>query len=195
MIQNISIKNKITSILLVITIITSLKSCGIYRKVDAKDFPPEPEKRVQKNLEEGRGFKLFGNDKNNGGGNFDFASSNEMWRASLDILNFMPLISADYGGGLIITDWYNDQGQTNESIKITIRFLTNEIRADALEITVFNKNCKIDTNCRIVQSNTKIEEELKVAILTKAAKYKKDFEEAKPKNRKRPLSTITNESE
>jgi len=138
---------------------------------------------------------LFGNDKNNGGGNFDFASSNEMWRASLDILNFMPLISADYGGGLIITDWYNDQGQTNESIKITIRFLTNEIRADALEITVFNKNCKIDTNCRIVQSNTKIEEELKVAILTKAAKYKKDFEEAKPKNRKRPLSTITNESE
>ena len=112
-----------------------------------------------------------------------------MWRASLDILNFMPLISADYGGGLIITDWYNDQGQTDESIKITIRFLTNEIRADALEITVFNKNCKVDTNCKIVQSNTQIENELKIAILTKAAKYKKEFIEANP-TKKRPLNTI-----
>ena len=188
MIQNISSKNKISGILLILTIIISLKSCGIYRKVDAKDFPPEPEKRVQKNIEEGRGFKLFNNNKNNNG-NFDFATSNEMWRASLDILNFMPLISADYGGGLIITDWYNDQGQTDESIKITIRFLTNEIRADALEITVFNKNCKVDTNCKIVQSNTQIENELKIAILTKAAKYKKEFIEANP-TKKRPLNTI-----
>lgn len=188
MIQNILIKNKVGLILLIILIVSTLKSCGIYRKVDAKDFPPEPEKRIQKNLEEGRGFKIF-NNKNNGSGNFDFASSNEMWRASLDILNFMPLISADYGGGLIITDWYNDQGQTDESIKITIRFLTNEIRADALEITVFNKNCKIDTNCKIVQGNSQIIDELKVAILTKAAKYKKDFDEANPQ-RKRPLNTI-----
>ena len=155
-------------------ILINLNSCGIYRPVSAKDYPPEPEKRVQKNLQEGRGFTLMGNN-NKKGGEFDFATSNEMWRASLDILSFMPLTSADYGGGLIITDWYNDsQNEINDSIKISVRFLSNEIRADALEITVFSKECNANINCKVSQSNPTIENELKVAILKRAAKYKKD---------------------
>ena len=162
-----------------------LNSCGIYRPVDAKDFPPEPEKRIQKNLQEGRGFQIMGGNKK--GGDFDFATSNEMWRASLDILDFMPLTSADYGGGLIITDWYNDQNDTNDSVKISIRFLSNEIRADALKIQVFNKQCEKEINCRVSQSNPKIENELKVAILKRAAKYKKDLVDSNPK---RPINTI-----
>ena len=164
-----------------------LSSCGIYRPVSAKDYPPEPEKRVQKNLQEGKGFTIMGAMNNDKGGDFNFATSNEMWRASLDILDFMPLTSADYGGGLIITDWYSDQGNSNDSIKISIRFLSNEIRADALKINVFSKQCEITANCKISQSNPKIENELKVAILKKAAKYKKDIVDANPK---RPLNTI-----
>ena len=132
----IFIKN-ITKFSLYFLIILHLTSCGVYRPTDAKEFPPEPEKRVQKNIDEGRGFRMFKNE--NQGGVFDFASSNELWRASLDTLDFMPLISADYGGGLIITDWYSDQGNSNDSIKISIRFLSNEIRADALKINVFSK--------------------------------------------------------
>ena len=105
-------------IVLLLTILVNLNSCGFYRPVSAKDYPPEPEKRVQKNLQEGRGFTLMGNN-NKKSGEFDFATSNEMWRASLDILNFMPLTSADYGGGLIITDWYTDgQNENEDSIKI-----------------------------------------------------------------------------
>ena len=169
------------------TILIHLNSCGIYRPVSAKDFPPEPEKRIQKNIQEGRGFTLMGAVDKNKGGNFSFASSNEMWRASLDILDFMPLTSADYGGGLIITDWYSDQGNSNDSIKISIRFLSNEIRADALKIKVFSKQCEITANCKVSQSNPKIENELKVAILKKAAKYKKDIVDSNPK---RPLNTI-----
>ena len=88
------------------TIIFHLNSCGIYRPTDAWEFPPEPKKRVKKNLDECRGFRLF--DKDERGGVFDFATSNELWRASLDTLDFMPLISADYGGGILITDWYNE---------------------------------------------------------------------------------------
>ena len=164
-----------------------LSSCGIYRPVSAKDYPPEPEKRVQKNLQEGKGFTIMGAMNNNKGGDFNFATSNEMWRASLDILDFMPLTSADYGGGLIITDWYSDQGNSNDSIKISIRFLSNEIRADALKINVFSKQCEITANCKVSQSNPKIENELKVAILKKAAKYKKDIVDSNPK---RPLNTI-----
>ena len=86
----------------------------------------------------------------------------------------MPLSSADYGGGLIITEWYNENGETDDSIKISVRFLSNEIRADALKITVFSKKCDANVNCKVLQSNPKIEEELQVAILRKAAKYKKD---------------------
>ena len=168
-------------------IFINLNSCGIYRPVSAKDYPPEPEKRIKKNLEEGRGFTIMGQMNKKGGGDFEFATSNEMWRASLDILDFMPLTSADYGGGLIITDWYSDQSNINDSIKISIRFLSNEIRADALKINVFSKECERTVNCKISQSNPKIENELKVAILKRAAKYKKDIIDSNPK---RSLNSI-----
>ena len=168
-------------------ILINLNSCGIYRPVSAKDFPPEPEKRIQKNLQEGRGFTIMGAMNKKGDGNFNFATSNEMWRASLDILDFMPLTSADYGGGLIITDWYSDGSNANDSIKISIRFLSNEIRADALNIKVFSKECEKTINCKVSQSNPEIENELKVAILKRAAKYKKDMIDSNPE---RDLNTI-----
>ena len=107
---------------------------------DARKFPDDPAKRVEQNLKEGRGFRLNDVMKNQGGV-FDFASSNELWRASLDSIDFIPLASANYSGGIIITDWYSNDFNSNESIKITIRFLTNEIRSDAIDIKVYNKTC------------------------------------------------------
>ena len=181
-----NLDNILIKLTILLLIVTNLNSCGIYRPVSAKDFPPEPEKRVQKNLQEGKGFTLMNNNKNKGG-DFNFATSNEMWRASLDILDFMPLTSADYGGGLIITDWYNEESNLNDSIKISIRFLSNEIRADALSIKVFSKQCEKTINCKVSQSNPEIESELKVAILKRAAKYKKDMIDSSPK---RDLNTI-----
>ena len=168
-------------------LLVKLNSCGIYRPVSAKDYPPEPEKRIQKNLQEGKGFTIMGGMNKSKGGDFDFATSNEMWRASLDILDFMPLTSADYGGGLIITDWYSDESNSKDSIKISIRFLSNEIRADALKIKVFSKECLKEANCKISQSNPKIEDELMIAILKRAAKYKKDQIDSTPK---RSLNSI-----
>jgi len=184
-------KNTIIKLLCLFTLLINLNSCGIYRPVSAKDYPPEPEKRVQKNLQEGRGFQIMGSKKNKGG-DFNFATSNEMWRASLDILDFMPLTSADYGGGLIITDWYSDETNPGDSIKISIRFLSNEIRADALKIKVFSKECRKTINCKITESNSKIENELKVAILKRAAKFKQDKIDANPK---RDLNTILTPSD
>ena len=160
--------------LLIITFFSFLlltNSCGVYRPVDAKKYPPNPELRVKKNLEEGRGFRLmtgFGGKK---GGEFEFANSNPLWRASLDIIDFMPLLSVDYGGGIIITDWYGEENE-KDSIKISIQFLSNEIRSDALKIKVFKKNCTSLTDCKIFVSKSSINEELRVAILKKAALYK-----------------------
>ena len=107
------------------------------------------------------------------GGDFIFASSNELWRASLDTIDFMPLASVNYSGGIIITDWYPDETSTNESVKISIRFLTNEVRTDALDIKVFYKQCNQITNCKVVQKEGPLVAELKKQILTKATIYKK----------------------
>ena len=132
---------KIFSFLLLFGVL--LTGCnGKFPGADARKFPDDPKLRVKKNLEEGRGFKV-GNllETNKRGGVFEFASSNELWRASLDVLDFMPLTSVNYSGGIIISDWYSTEQSSNESIKISIRFLTNELRSDALDIKVFNKKC------------------------------------------------------
>ena len=152
---------------------------------DARKFPDDPKLRVKKNLEEGRGFKL--NDMLKSGrkaGVFEFASSNELWRASLDVIDFMPLASVNYSGGIIITDWYSNERSQNESIKITIRFLTNEIRSDALNIKIFTRKCKENLiNCKYIESNKSLVAELKKEILKRATKFQ--IEEKEKKNEKK----------
>jgi len=148
---------------------------------DARKNSPDPAERIKKNLEEGRGMKLMDFNKKKGGV-FEFASSNELWRASLDVIDFMPLTSVNYSGGIIITDWYSNNKDQNESIKISIRFLTNEIRSDALNIKVFTRRCEISLlNCKYIDSNDVLVAELKKEILKKAAIYKKQNLD-KPKN-------------
>lgn len=107
------------------------------------------------------------------GGDFMFASANELWRASLDTIDFMPLSSVNYSGGIIITDWYSDNDSLDESVKISIRFLTNEVRADALDIKIFYKKCNQVVSCKISQKSGSLLTELKKEILSKAAIYKK----------------------
>ena len=148
-----------------------LNSCGT--GVDARKYPPDPTLRVKKNMEEGRGFRLMDTIQKKGGTSYEFASANELWRASLDSLDFMPLLSANYSGGIIITDWYTDGVNSNESIKISIRFLTNEIRSDALDIKVFFKECSANLNCKISQKGGTLIAELKKKILTQAKIYEK----------------------
>ncbi len=162
-------------ILFIIIAFSLLTQCGIYRKTDARKIPGNVNDRVQKNLEEGKRIRFGGSNKG-GGGNFSFATSNEMWRATIEILDFIPLNNADYGGGIIITDWYNEDGSGKDSIKIMVRFLSNEIRADGLKVTVYNKSCKSNSgiqNCSTqIDESGQISQELKLAILKKAAIYK-----------------------
>ena len=140
---------------------------------DARKFPADPAKRVEQNLKEGRGFRL--SEMNKRSGVFDFASSNELWRASLDVIDFMPLSSVNYSGGIIITDWYSENQNPNESVKITIRFLTNEVRSDALDIKIFNRKCLDNLlNCKFTQTDGVLVTELKKEILKKAAIYKEN---------------------
>ena len=110
------------------------------------------------------------------GTNYEFASSNPLWRATLDTLDFMPLVSANYSGGIVVTDWYSENNTPNESVKISVRFLTNEIRSDALDINIFLKKCSENlTNCSISKNNTDLVADLNLNILKKATKYQKDI--------------------
>ena len=179
-------------ILVFFTFLIILSSCEAlkYKKTEAGEVPVNAKDRVAKNIEEGRGFRLFGNEKK--GGTFDFASSNELWRATLDTIDFMPLVSANYSGGIIITDWYNDGKSSGQSVKISVRFLTNEVRADALDVKVFTKNCETSIDCKVSENKGTLVTQLTKSILKKAAVYekenisknKKKYEYSKPDNKK-----------
>ena len=158
---------------LIFLIFVMVSQCGIYKKTDARKVPTNAKERVKKNIAEGKKIK-FGQLGKGGSGTFEFATSNEMWRATVDILDFMPLANVDYGGGVIITDWYNE-GNQNDSIKIMVQFLSNEIRADGLKVIVYDRKCGSTNslNCSTsVDDKNSIGQELKLAILKKAAEMK-----------------------
>ena len=147
-----------------------LTSCG-NKFGDFRKTPVNAQERAKKNVEEGRGVSL-GNIMGNRGTNFEFSTSNPMWRASLEILDFLPLSTVDYSGGMIITDWYSDTSEnSNESLKISVRFLSNEIRSDSLKIVIHKKNCSASADCGValLPNNSKLNSELLSVILRKAS--------------------------
>ena len=172
--MNFSFKN-IKKLIFIGIISLLLGACnGKIPGADARKYSPDPKKRVEQNMAEGRAVTLnqiFSNDKK-GGGVFEFASSNELWRASLDVIDFIPLSSVNYSGGVIISDWYSSKKNLKESIKISIRFLTNDIRSDALNIKVFKRKCDVSIiDCIITEDNGVLVSELKKEILKKAKLY------------------------
>jgi hypothetical protein len=185
---------KLTLLLMITAFI--LTNCGFYKRSDVKDNPVNVKERVQKNIEEGRGIR-FGKGGFGSGGTFDFASSNELWRASIDILDFVPFTNASYSGGIIITDWFSGNSKVeNEKrmLKITVRFLTNEIRADALKINIHEKICKLNTvnDCNVNKISSNLENEIKLAILKKAALLERGAfkKEAKEYRKKKPQGNV-----
>ena len=172
--QYFMINFKFLNIILILAILISLNSCGLYKRSDIEDNPVNVNERVKKNIKEGRGIR-FGKGATRGG-DFDFASSNPLWRASIEIFDFVPLTNASYSGGIIITDWFSSENKnqdTTRDLKITVKFLTNDIRADALDVTVFEKICKSE-NCKTNKVESKLEKEIKLAILKKATIMEKE---------------------
>ena len=171
-----------------------LDACGFYTPGDrARKIPPNVDERVQKNLEEGKGWSIKKMQEGGGGGtSYQFASSNPLWRATLEILDFLPLANVDYSGGIITTDWYNEGTSADESIKITVRFLTNEIRADGIRIIIHKKRCNAQQTCAVKKISSALERELQASILKKAVLLEKEFNKKNKKKYKRPKITDSN---
>ena len=147
------------------------------KKVDPS-IPAGAKERARKNIEEGRGVSLKGAFGKRGT-NYEFSTSNPLWRASLEIIDFMPLTTVDYSGGIIITDWYSDNNNSNDSIKITVRFLSNEVQSNSLKIIVHNKKCKTNEVCSINEIDSNIKFELQRSILAKAAALELETKKSK----------------
>ena len=184
------INQKIYFGLIGVVIFSFLSSCSdgkFWDPADARKVSPNAQERVKKNLEEGKGIS-FGKLMDGGSGTtYQFASSNPMWRATLEILDFLPLANVDYSGGIITTDWYNEGTSLDESIKITVRFLTNEIRSDGLRIIVHKKRCNAQQNCKITKISSTLEHELQVAILKKAIIFEKEFNKNRKKYKRKEI--------
>ena len=161
------------SVLAIFTL-SLLNSCNFFKRSDIKDNPVNVNERVKRNIQEGRGIR-FGKGATRGG-DFDFASSNPLWRSAIDVMDFVPLTNASYSGGIIITEWFSSEKNSgnNRELKITVQFMTNEIRADAIKVLVFEKSCDQINNCQTKKIKSKLEGELKLAILKKAALFEKD---------------------
>ena len=141
--------------------------------------PISAEEKRRKNIDEGRGASLGSILGSRGSTNYEFSSSNPMWRATLETLDFLPLSTVDYSGGVVITDWYSENN-SKESIKISIRFLSNEIRSDSLKIVVHKKTCSNNANCKtFLSSSNVIKDELRSTILRKASLMQKSDKEKK----------------
>jgi len=160
--------------LFLLSLASIVVSCGPFKPkyTDLRKVPGNPKEKREKNIKEGRGFRAMGLLEKKGSGSFEFASSNSMWRATLDLLDFTPLSNVDYSGGVIITDWFNESSD-QDPIKITVRFLSNEIRADGLKIIIHKKICKKIDDCKIIKVDSTLGQEIKLAILKKAAVMKK----------------------
>ena len=172
--------SKILKITIIFTSLLILQNCGIYKKVDSRKVPVQGKDRALKNVEEGRGISLKNLGKNRGT-NYEFSTSNPMWRATLDVLDFMPLTTVDYSGGVIISDWYGDQSNENDSIKISVRFLSNAIQSNSLNVIVHKRSCAKIGSCSVKKISSKIEEELIISIIKKAALLEKESKEKKKK--------------
>ena len=181
--QKFRISTVFTKILAIFSILL-IASCAVPdfmkpSKVDARKRPTNAKERARQNVEEGRGISLKGAIGGRKSTTYEFSTSNPLWRASLEIIDFMPLSTVDYSGGIIITDWYSDSNNFNESIKITVRFLSNEIASNSIKIIVHNKKCKTTENCTVNEIDSKIKLELQRTILAKAAQYEIDQKKSK----------------
>ena len=177
----------IVSLLITFSLLNS--SCSTFKKEEKKEGEVTIKKKQESvNMKErilereSTGIWNSSKSRKSGGTTYEFATANALWRASLETLDFIPLTSVNYSGGIIVTDWYSDNQNLDENLKITVRFLTNEIRADALDLKIFYRNCDSQNRCKVTEKDGTLVNELKKEILKKAALYQKEDNNKKKDN-------------
>jgi hypothetical protein len=144
---------------------------------EKKIIEPNVDKRAREAADKGGGiFANFG--KQGSTTTYDFATSNVLWRATLKTLDFLPIINADYSGGIIIYDWYSESLDSSEQIKVSVRFLNNEVKSESIQVSIFKKICK-DEKCSTIRLSNSMPKDIKESILASAKILKIEEEKSK----------------
>jgi hypothetical protein len=147
---------------------------------ERKTYELDEKKRIRENIEKGGG--IFGDiGKSSKETTFSFGTSNVLWRATLKSLDFMPLASIDYSGGVLVTDWYSENANPQEKIKIMVRFLSNELRTDSVVVIAHKMNCNTQGVCSTTILNEKFNESIKDTIINTARLIRIEDEKKKIK--------------
>ena len=177
-----SSKNRVLKFFTNILILLAIISCAKSDPVTGESKIPEPsvEKRAREFADKGGGiFGDINNRRSGGSTSVDFATSNVLWRASLKTLDFIPLATVDYSGGIIITDWYSEGKLNKEQIKIQIRFVSTELRSESIQVISYKKICETNNECLNIAGNENFNREIKDLIINAARQIK--IEENKKK--------------
>ena len=157
--------------ILLLFVLIFIQSCSKTDPVTGEKvlIEPNPQKRAEAARDASGG--IFGNigKSGNNQSTVNFATTNVLWKATLKTLDFIPLQSVDYAGGILITDWYSDEKNTGDFIKITIKFLDNEVRSNSINVTSHKKTCsKGNDNCPVVKLSENFNNEIKDTIIQTA---------------------------
>ena len=159
----------------------SLDDAEIVRAPPAEDLvlKRERERREAEGSSEDDSFvgnlfkdiSVFGKKGATGGGG-GIGVNKYIWKATLDTLAFMPLVSADPFGGVVITDWHSESEKSKEKFKIVAYIIGKELRVDGIKIAVFKK-IKNDNGDWVDKKSSKVlQNKVEDAILTRARKFK-----------------------
>jgi hypothetical protein len=171
---------KIASLYLIIGALFSCSSAVDPVTGERKTYEMNERERIKQNVEKGGG--IFGEiGKSSKDTTFSFGTSNVLWRATLKSLEFMPLASIDYSGGVLVTDWYSENANPQEKIKIMVRFLSNELRTDSVVVIAHKMNCNAQGVCSTTILNEKFNDSIKDTIINAARLIK--IEDEKKKNK------------
>jgi hypothetical protein len=165
--------NKYSHLILIILFLIIISSCSQKDPTTGEiiRMEPNPDKRAKEFADKGGG--IFGDiNKRSSSTTFEFASSNILWRATLKSLDFLPLLNADYSGGIIIYDWYSQTNNPKEQIKISVQFLNNELRSDSIKITAHKKICETAERCSNSTLDQSFANSIKDSIMTSARTLK-----------------------
>ena len=160
--------------LLIISIILLTLSCAKTDPITGEKIiiEPDPVKKARETAARGGGlFGEIGGQKSSGQ-TLNFGTSNVLWRATLKSLEFLPLISSDYSGGILIYDWYSQSNNPKEQIKISVQFLNNELRSDSIKITAHKKICETAERCSNSTLDQNFANSIKDSIMTSARTLK-----------------------
>lgn len=153
--------------LAVLSVLMFLAACDGESKAE---FPEDQERdlKLSRGRLTGDGLTLGGDDDEDSGGQSPIGVNSFLWRATLDTLSFVPLVSADPFGGVIITDWYEDPKTPGERFKFNALILDRSLRADGIKLTAF-KQVKDPSNTWVdAELNPSVARDIENTILTRA---------------------------